>query len=104
MNKEIIKQLREQCENDEYLDKICIVIEALLLRDDSDVLASFVRKMCRDNTAPDIDVVSLISYKHGRKNLVRNAERYNTSKVSMSRWLNKKSSITSKQLDYILNH
>lgn len=100
---EIIKLLQEQCENDEYLNSIFVVIEALLIRDDSNVLASFVRKMCRDNTAPDIDFVKLIQYKHGRKNLVTRAKEFNTSTVSMSRWLTGKQSIRSNQLEKILN-
>lgn len=103
MNKDIIKQLREQCEHDEYLDKIYIVVEALLLRDDSDVLASFVRKMCKDDTAPDIDLMKLIIYKHGKRNLVTRAKDFETSTVSMSRWLTGKQSINSKQLEKILN-
>ena len=82
---EIIKQLKEQCANDEYVEKIYNVVEALLLRDDSDLLASFVRKMCKDDTAPDIDLMKLIIYKHGKKNLVTRAKDFETSTVSMSR-------------------
>ena len=100
---EIIKQIKEQSEHDEYLDKIYIVVEALLQRDDSDVLASFVRKMCKDNTAPDIDLMKLIIYKHGKRNLVTPAKEFETSTVSMSRWLTGKQSIKSSQLEKILN-
>lgn len=101
---EIIKQIKEQCANDEYVKKIYNVVEALLLRDDSDLLASFVRKMCKDNTAPNIDLMKLIIYKHGKRNLVTRAKDFETSTVSMSRWLTGKQSINSKQLEKILNN
>lgn len=95
--------LQEQCETDEYLNSIFVIIKALLIRDDSNDLASFVRKMCRDNTAPDIDLVKLIQYKHGKRNLVTRAKEFDTSTVSMSRWLTNKQSIRSNQLEKILN-
>lgn len=100
---EIIKQINEQCSNDEYVEKIYDVVKALLVKDDSNVLASFVRKMCKDDTAPDIDLMKLIIYKHGKRNLVTRAKDFETSTVSMSRWLTGKQSINSKQLEKILN-
>lgn len=97
-----IKELiNEEAERNEYINKISHVLIALLDRSSDDALVNL--NLAILDLGGKVDFRELLIYKHGRFKLTAKAVALGGNKASMSKYLNRKSSLTADKLETILN-